>query len=231
MQVTIYQGSEAPLTTANITIVIDVIRAFTVAHYAFLQGARRIFLAETIEQACQIKEETPDYLLAGEINNGLAIEGFDLDNSPHHIQQKNLSGKTLVQKTINGVRATLNCLSSNHIFVTGFSNARNTAALVKKKIHGERQKTVHIIASHSSGDDDLACGEYIKCILEDTNAISAQQVKNRIKQSHVAEKFFDKNNAAFIREDVLHCAKERNTDFVMKVNKAGKTPMIERITI
>jgi 2-phosphosulfolactate phosphatase len=231
MQVTIYQGSKAPPAIANITIVIDVIRAFTVAHHAFLQGVRQIFLASTIAQARQIKKENPDYLLAGEIKNGLPIAGFDLDNSPHHMQQKNLSGKTLVQKTTNGVRATLNCLSSNHIFVTGFTNAKNTAAFVREKIQGDRRKTVNIIASHSSGDDDLACGEYIKSILEDSNTISIQEVKNRIKQSHVAEKFFDEDNAAFIREDVLHCAAERNTDFVMKVNKAGKIPMIERIAI
>lgn len=144
MQITIYQGRNSPPTVADITIVIDVIRAFTVAHYAFGQGASRIFLAESVEQALQMKEANPEYLLAGEVT-GLPIDGFDLDNSPYHIQQKNLSGKTLVQKTTNGVGATLNCLSSDHVFVTGFTNARNTADFVRERIAVEKKKTVHKI--------------------------------------------------------------------------------------
>jgi 2-phosphosulfolactate phosphatase len=230
MSINIYQGRTAPPIVANITIVIDVIRAFTVAHYAFLQGISRILLAETMEQAFRLKKENPEYLLAGEVE-GVAIKGFDLDNSPYHIQQKSLEGKTLVQKTTNGVRATLSCLSSEHIFVTGFSNARKTAAFVRNRILDEKEEVVNIIASHPYGDDDLACAEYIKSILKDSNSISAQEVTERIKYAHVAEKFFDENNRAFLREDVFHCIKELNTNFVMKVNKDSKIPMIERVNV
>ena len=63
------------------------IRAFTVAHYAFLQGASSIYLAETVEQAFQISEKQQELLLAGEVG-GLPIQGFDLDNSPYDIKGK-----------------------------------------------------------------------------------------------------------------------------------------------
>ena len=89
MQVNIYQGRAISPQVAEITIVIDVIRAFTVAHYAFLQGASSIYLAETVEQAFQISEKQQELLLAGEVG-GLPIEGFDLDNSPYDIKGKNL---------------------------------------------------------------------------------------------------------------------------------------------
>ncbi|MBY7143175.1 2-phosphosulfolactate phosphatase [Virgibacillus sp. NKC19-3] len=231
MQVTIYQGRNSPPTAADVTIVIDVIRAFTVAHYAFIQGVRRIFLAESVEQAVQMKRENPEYLLAGEVD-GLPITGFDLDNSPYHIQQKNLLGKTLVQKTTNGVRATLNCLSSDHVFVTGLTNARQTANFVRETANEEKEKTVHIIASHPSGDDDLACAAYIKSIIENTSdSISLLEVKKRIKHAHVAKKFFDTGNKAFMPEDIASCIKELNTDFVMKVKKTYEIPMIERVHV
>ncbi|MEC5425968.1 2-phosphosulfolactate phosphatase [Virgibacillus sp. C22-A2] len=228
MQITIYQGRKSPPISADITIVIDVIRAFTVAHYAFINGASCIFLAETTKQAFQLKEEKPDYLLAGE-EDGLAIEGFDLDNSPYKVSKENLFRKTLIQKTTNGVRATLNCLQSKHLFVTGFTNARNTAEFIKKKLVDGRKKTIHIIASHPSGDDDLACAEYIKAILEDSNAVSSQKAIERIRHSHVADKFFDMENDAFASVDVDYCLRELHSDFVMKINKTCKIPMIERV--
>ncbi|WP_010530310.1 2-phosphosulfolactate phosphatase [Lentibacillus jeotgali] len=231
MQIAIHQGRTSPQAAADITIVIDVIRAFTVAHYAFLQGARRVFLVKTANQAFSIKKENPEYLLAGE-TDGLAVKGFDFGNSPYHLQQYNLSGKTLVQKTTNGVQAALNSLSSDHVFVTGFTNARRTAEFIRERMPYKRKKTVRIIASHPSGDDDLACAAYIKSILENDNSISAQEVKERIKHSHAAEKFFeDEANTAFIHEDIVHCIRELDTDFVMKVNKNTEIPMIERVHV
>ncbi|KAB8138294.1 2-phosphosulfolactate phosphatase [Gracilibacillus oryzae] len=229
MKIQIYQGRNRIWEKADITIVIDVIRAFTVAHYAFMRGASRIFLVETVEQAFKMKKNNPGYLLAGEVN-GNPVEGFEFDNSPFHIAQKQLTGETIVQRTTNGVRATLNCLDSDHLYVTGFSNARNTAEFIKKA-HMEEERKINIVASHPSGDDDYACAEYIKQILEDTKQISPQEVETRILHSHVAKKFFDAKNTGFIREDVMCCVKELDTDFVMKVNVISEIPMIERVQV
>jgi 2-phosphosulfolactate phosphatase len=228
MQVKIYQGKTSSPQAADITIVIDVIRAFTVAHYAFLGGACSIFLAETVEQAFRMHKEHPEFLLAGEVG-GLSIEGFDLDNSPHHIKGKNLKEKILVQMTTNGVRATLNNLSSEQVFVTGFTNAKQTALFIKEKV--VETSRVNIIASHPTGDDDLACAEYITSILQESNAITKDEVIKRILHSFAAQKFFDKNEPNFKEEDIFLCAKELNSDFVMKVNKLSRTPMIERVSI
>ena len=226
MQVNIYQGRATSPQVAEITIVIDVIRAFTVAHYAFLQGASSIYLAETVEQAFQISEKQQELLLAGEVG-GLPIEGFDLDNSPYDIKGKNLKKRTLIQVTTNGVRATLNNLSSEQVFVTGFANAKQTALFIKANI-AETSK-VNIIASHPTGDDDLACAEYISSILKGSDAITKEEVIKRILHSSAAQKFFDKNKPNFKPEDILLCTKELNSGFVMKVNKLSKIPKIERV--
>ena len=228
MQVNIYQGRATSPQAADITIVIDVIRAFTVAHYAFTQGASGIYLAETVEQALQISEKQPELLLAGEVG-GLPIEGFDLDNSPYDIIGKNLKNKALVQVTTNGVRATLNNLSSKQVFVTGFANAKQTALFIKANL-AETDK-INIIASHPSGDDDLACAEYISSILKGSDAITKEEVIKRILHSSVAQKFFDKNEPNYKQEDILLCTKELNSRFVMEVNKLGKIPRVERVEI
>src|SRR5665647_2342174 len=102
----IIQGTEQGVPAADINIVIDVIRAFTVSHVAFRKGARAIFLVNTVDEAFALKAQHPDYLLAGEIA-GLPIAGFDLDNSPYTVSMADVENKTLVQKTTHGVKATL----------------------------------------------------------------------------------------------------------------------------
>src|SRR5690606_22437639 len=113
----------------------------------------------------------PEFILAGEIQ-GLPIAGFDLDNSPVRLQNADLRGKFLIQKTTNGVKATLNSLNADHIFVTGFTNARTTAEFIRKKLLSEdTTMSIHLIASHPSGNDDLACAQYISGILQNSNRI------------------------------------------------------------
>lgn len=231
MEIHIFQGSNPDLQPADINIVIDVIRAFTVAHYAFLYGAKEIILVNTVEEAFRIKEQEPQSLLAGEIG-GLHIEGFDFDNSPKGMMTEQIACKTLVQKTTNGVRATLNCLNANEIFVTGFSNARTTAEyILDQYMQLERNIKMNIIASHPKGDDDLACAEYIKGILLEDCYPDSERVCERIKHCEAAQKFWDAQRTEFDREDILICMKEKKSEFVMKVNKNSKLPMIERFGI
>ncbi|MFC4559827.1 2-phosphosulfolactate phosphatase [Virgibacillus kekensis] len=231
MQIHLFQGSHTPPVQSNVTIVVDVIRAFTVSFYALLQGADRILLMETAEQAIKFRQKNPTFLLAGE-TNGYPIEGFNFENSPYQIKQQELKGRTLVQKTTNGVRAALNCLDTEHLFVTGFAGAKTTAEYVREEFADRLDPPViNIVASHPTDEDDFACAVYIKSILEGSRDISFLEVINRIRQSEAAEKFFDEKKPEFKREDLLICLEERPSDFVMKVNGTGKIPMIERVIV
>jgi len=228
MAVKLYQGHSPHLPHAEVNVVIDVIRAFTFAHYAFLQGVKEIVLAGTTDSAFQMKEEYPEYMLAGE-TNGLHIDGFDLDNSPVSLLRADLKGKTLVQKTTNGVKATLNALNARHVFVTGFTNARITAEHILKT-YGSDQ-SIQIIASHPTGDEDLACAEYMKDILEHGDSPLAPQIMCRIKASEAAHKFYDVNRPEFRSGDIELCLEPLNTNFVMKVIQTNNLPRIVRVDL
>lgn len=231
LKIKIYQGNDHLLQPSDITVVIDVIRAFTVAHYAFLKGVEKILLVATIDEAFRIKEQFPKYLLAGEVM-GLSVEGFDLDNSPVSLMSKNVTGKTLVQKTTNGVKATLHSLKAESLFVTGFSNARTTALFIKEMVQGlKSEPQINIVASHPKGDDDLVCAEFIKGILEGREVLTEKDVIGRIQNSEVAAKFFDPEKPEFNPADIAYCVKEVPGTFLMKVNKNGGIPMIERVQI
>lgn len=229
MQIKIFQGHSHELGRSHFNVVIDVIRAFTVAHYAFVCGAREILLADSTAKAFSLRNRYPEYILAGE-EKGVAIEGFDLDNSPQSLGGLDLNGKTLVQKTTNGVRAALNSLDAGQVLVTGFSNARTTAEYLLKSC-SSLETAISLIASHPDGDDDLACAEYIKGILEKTGFPSADAVSKRIQQSRAAEKFYDKTQPEFQEEDIDICAKELPSDFVMAINKDRRIPTIEKVKL
>ncbi|MFE0555672.1 2-phosphosulfolactate phosphatase [Paenibacillus sp. NPDC058910] len=230
MPIQIIQGHHHTLEASHINVVIDVIRAFTVAHYAFINGVQGIILAGTLDDALRLKKIDPDFLLAGEIQ-GLPIPGFELDNSPVRLHNLDLREKFLIQKTTNGVTATLNALSTEHLFVTGFTNARTTAEFIKRNLLKEDNMMINLIASHPSGDDDLACAQYISEILQDTNRISAEETIERIRKSEAAEKFYDNEKPEFLQEDISFCIQELPSDFVMKVNPNKSNPLIERFQV
>ncbi|WP_071460503.1 2-phosphosulfolactate phosphatase [Bacillus massilinigeriensis] len=231
MNVSIIQGNSVTPRTAEVNVVIDVIRAFTVAHHAFLLGAKEIILSPTVEASLELKQKNRDFLLAGEVE-GLPIAGFDLDNSPWNLQGKMLDGKTIVQKTTNGVKAALNALDAEIVLVTGFSNAKVTADYIRSYcIARNTDCQINLVASHPTGDEDLACAEYIAGLILGDRGADACSVSKRIKNSVPAQKFFDPKKPEFQQEDICLCTEEINKGFVMKVNTGGVLPRIERVEV
>ncbi len=229
IELKIIQGSEEDYPPADINIVIDVIRAFTVSHVAFLRGAREIFLVNTVKEALGLRAQNPGYLLAGEIE-GLPIAGFDLDNSPYAFSKADIEGKSLVQKTTNGVKATLHALGAETVLVTGLSNAKNTALHARHMATRMRQCRVNIVASHPRDDDDLACAHYIHSQLLAKEIINLAEVQERIKNSRPAVKFYDAIQPAFNEKDMGFCLQEVECGFVMEVDKSLPLPKIVKRT-
>lgn len=227
IDVRIIRGTEQSVPAADINIVIDVIRAFTVSHVAFSRGTRSIFLVNTVDEAFALKARHPDYLLAGEIG-GLQIEHFDLDNSPFRFSRADVEGKTLVMKTTHGVKATLSALNAEQIFVTGFSNARQTARHVRHLIANKSYRTINVIASHEADDDDFSCAEYIRDQILDLGLIEPQAIMARIRNSRSAQKFQVAEKNSFEPRDLDFCMREVSSDFVMEVDRSLPVPRLTR---
>ena len=84
-------------------VVVDVLRAFTTAAYAFAAGARRIWLVDSVAEALAIKAARPGTLAMGE-DGGRRIPGFDFANSPAEVSRADLRGRDVVQRTSAGTR-------------------------------------------------------------------------------------------------------------------------------
>jgi 2-phosphosulfolactate phosphatase len=254
MRIEIVQGHDIRLPDARVNVVIDVIRAFTFAHVAFRRGASRILLARSVDEAFALKTDDPDLLLisghrrawaerardlrsaepelllAGEVD-GLGIPGFDYDNSPFRLLDADLTGRRLVQKTTNGVTAALNALNADEVLVTGLTNARATVSHIRRILTGEPDALVHLVASHPTSDEDVACAEYIRGQLDGTGVPGEDETAARVRGSAAARKFHDPAQPSFDPRDIRICEQFWEESFVMRVNAASPYPYIERVAV
>lgn len=223
MDIMISQGHYPRANPNGITVVIDVIRAFTTAHYAFKGGVRRIHLVATAQEAHRLKSAQPELLLSGEVD-ALPIDGFDFGNSPWEIQQAELSDRELVQRTTNGVAATLRARDSAEVLVAGLINAEATADYIRSK----QPTQVSLIASHPSGDEDVACAQYIKGLLG-ADGITLDQAITRTLRAEAAAKFFDGRHPQLRGADIDMAANSAGLDGYVMAVSFSPSPTITRI--
>lgn len=110
-------------------VVVDVLRAFTSAAYAFAAGARRIWLVQSVEEALAMKAAHPGLLAMGE-DLGRRVPGFDFSNSPAEVARADLGGRELVQRTSAGTRAVVAASSAARRWCASLVCASATAAAV-----------------------------------------------------------------------------------------------------
>lgn len=144
-------------------VVVDVIRAFTTAAYAFAAGAREIHLADSVEEALRFKAEHPGVLAVGE-DRGRRPAGFDLPNSPVAASQADLDGRTLVQRTSAGTRGVVAARAADRLWAASLVCASATAAAVAASGLGP---PTYVISGRSEdhperGDDDLLTAHLIE---------------------------------------------------------------------
>jgi len=228
--INIVQGRNK-LNYADVNVVIDVIRAFTVSHYAFLNGIEEVLLVDSIEEAHALKATRENSILSGEVK-GYKIDSFDLGNSPYELNESILDGKSLIQKTTNGVSVTLMSLDAEHVLVTGYSNTPATIEYLRNYINTSAKDdlTINLIASHPDGDDDRACAEFMKASIEqvDKRSLKSREEETiyRIMNSDAAQKFYDINNHDFSPLDINLCLIKGKSSFIMKVNTDESTTKI-----
>jgi 2-phosphosulfolactate phosphatase len=205
-------------------IVIDVIRAFTNAAFAFSRGAQEIYPVSSVEEALQFKAGTPNSLACGEVG-GLPPEGFDFGNSPTQTNLLDLSGKIIVQRTGAGTQGLVRSVNATTMLAASLVVANATVKYIQKQAPESVTFVITGQYAHEHGDEDLACAEYLEILLKDQQPDPAPFVK-RVFKSRDALMHLDPNLPAFPRSDLDYCTRIDAFDFVMLVtNEHGRHVM------
>jgi len=212
-----YTNLETCHAATGIVVVIDVIRAFTNAAYAFARGAREIYPVSTVEEALQFKAETPNSLACGEAG-GLPPEGFDFGNSPTQTSELDLNGKIIVQRTGAGTQGIVRSVKAGTILAASLVVANATVKSIQKLAPETVTFVITGQYAPEHGDEDLACAEYLDSLLKGQPPNPAPYVE-RVFKSRDALLHLDPNLPAFPRTDLDYCSRIDAFDFVMLVAK------------
>ncbi|MFJ1957230.1 2-phosphosulfolactate phosphatase [Streptomyces microflavus] len=140
----------------SVAVVVDVMRAFTVAAWAFARGAEKIVLAESLDDALALTARHPEWVA---LKDGPPAPGFALVNSPGLLRSADLGGRTVVQKTTAGTVGALAVKDASLVLCAGFVVAEATAQVLRAR--GSGSVTFVVTGEDGRADEDLACAQYI----------------------------------------------------------------------
>ena len=206
--------------TRGVVIVIDVIRAFTVAAYACAGGARRLWLVRTTDEAFALRQQEPQALLAGEIG-GRLIPGFDLNNSPSLMAAANVQGRTIIQRTGAGTQGAVAAINAKYLLICSLANARATATYARK-LAETTDRLVTLLPTEGSSQhlpytgEDTVCAEYLEALLRGKEDARAQLAGNlALLEASGRFDFMKQGDRDFPFEDIALIKGADRFDFVM----------------
>jgi 2-phosphosulfolactate phosphatase len=212
----------------GICVVIDVLRAFTTAAFAFDGGAEEITLVSTPEEALKKYRADNSLILMGE-DEGLNIKGFHLGNSPAEIQNAEVSGRRLVQRTSSGTQGAVACREASHMLLASFVVAEATLKQIKQL---NIWNVSFIITGRSNGDEDLALAEYLQERLLGRQ-ISVRPFLERVRKSPAAQRMLASDPAVspYAKADLQLALDLNRFPFAMQVFKQNNELISRKVPI
>lgn len=176
--------------SADISIVIDVLRASSVIITALANNTPFIIPTASIEEAHDLSKRYTNALLAGE-RQAVKIEGFDRGNSPLE-GLSGSQGKPLILTTTNGTLTLSKVTHSKEVIIASFLNLQAVADYV----NSSKASKIHIACAGTNGnfslDDFLMAGGLTSkfsddnTTLDDLSIAAAQLYQNNYRDLHRA---------------------------------------------
>ena len=219
MNIRILHMIEGAKQATGLTVVIDVFRAFSVEAYFLSLGAEKVSPLGDVELAYRLKEENPDYILAGE-RHGKILPGFDCGNSPSELVKLDVAGKTVVHTTSAGTQGIANASGASQILGGSLLTAKAIARYIQASGETDISLVCMGLEALSQTEEDNLCANYIKALLEGQQLDLPAEIEN-LKVTSGA-KFFDPAQQDVFPEPDFHmCVEVDKFPFVVKLNRSA----------
>jgi 2-phosphosulfolactate phosphatase len=219
------QGIVSEFENSPIFVVVDVLRATSTIVTAFMNGCRAILPVVEVEEAFRQANTHPAGTLMGGERGGLAVEGFDLGNSPRDYTASRVKGKTVIFTTTNGSRA-FRSLPEGALGVVG--SFLNLGAVSRYCIQQERD--ISVITSGQQGvfslEDTVCAGRVVQSVRKHVR--NKADITDTARASEILFDYFRGDLLGMLRsttrgrylreiglgEDLPFCARVDATDLV-----------------
>lgn len=198
----------------GLCVIIDVLRAFTTAAFAFAAGAKEIVFVSTLEEAYDKHRADNSIKLMGE-TFGKIIPGFHYGNSPAEFENISLKGPKMVQRTSAGTQGVVGCKHADQLIVASFVVAEATINRIKTL---SPKEVSFIVTGTQDGDEDLALAEYFINRLEGKET-DPYPFLERVRNSPCGLFFSDPSQTDFAVRDLELAMQVDRFSFVMEISK------------
>ena len=209
----------------GLTVVIDVFRAFSVACFAFANGADKMLLVADLDKAFELKRRHPKSILLGE-RAGKKVDGFDFGNSPTEIEKVDFSGKTLVHTTTNGTAGVVAAERAEEVITGSFPNAMAICRYIQARQPDEVSLVAMGFLNRERREEDELCSETIADLLAGVPP-DTDRIRRQLRRCKGARKFFIPKKTYAPERDFELCLAVGAFDFVLQASRreAGRVEL------
>lgn len=202
-------------------VIVDVLRAFSTAAYAFASGASSIWLVGSVEEALLLASEIPNALTVGE-EHGLRPEAFNFSNSPVGVAAADLEGRVLVQRTSAGTQGAIAAKHADRMFAASLVCASATAAALREI---DSSAPAYVITGRfpntpEGGEDDLVTAELIERARLGL-PLQIHDTQDAVANSRWAKRLGEMGVEDVHPDDVAYSIDVDRFDFAMEVERVG----------
>ena len=224
MKVVIASLVEGAKRAMGVVAVIDVFRAFTSAAVALANGASRIVMVRSLEEALELRRAGVGQVCIGEVG-GRAPEGFDFGNSPFEIASVDFQGTSVIQRTSAGTQGVV--LASNRAERLYAASLVTADATVRAVLSGSPE-TVTLVPMGAEGirrtDEDELCAMHLRNRLEGRLG-DLEAIRRLVLAGGEVPRFHDPTRPYLHPEDVDMALDVDRFDFAVRVEIEEDRPV------
>ena len=230
MEIQILQLLEGAKQARGLTVVIDVLRAFSLECNLSAWGAAELRPVSTLEEAFAWRARDPEVLLAGE-RGGAKCEGFDFGNSPWSIPTEAVRGRRVIHTTSAGTQGVTHAAGAEEIITGSLVNAAAAAAYIRAR----RPETVSLVCMGNAGvreaPEDVLCAAYIRSLVlgEPIPDLEARIADLRYRGG--AHFFNPETQHIYPEPDFWLCTKRDIFPFVLRVKRDELGLYMEKVDV
>jgi 2-phosphosulfolactate phosphatase len=230
MQIDCLDYVEGARAARGIAVVIDVFRACSVACYAVAGGAARILPVADAEEALRLRRAQPEWFAIGE-RYGRRLPGFDYGNSPTELAPLDLRGRTLVHTTHAGTQGLTSAAGADVVLTGALVNAAALCRYIRQLAPSQVSLVRMGVAANGRSDADDLCAELLAARLAGGAAPGVAEIRERLRHSPEAQKFFDPQATWAPERDFFLCTELDRFDFVLRMTGPTGAAWLQRMDV